>query len=91
MSQPTPFQLQVWAEIKKIPRGQTRTYLQIAQALGKPKASRAVANACGQNPNLISTPCHRVIRTDGGLGGYSGPGGQEAKRRLLISEGVKLK
>ncbi len=87
----TPFQRLVWQELKKIPKGQVRTYAQIASAIGHPRsAARAVANACGANPDLITTPCHRVIRSDGGLGGYSGPGGVETKRRLLQEEGVKI-
>lgn len=86
----TPFQRLVWQELKKIPKGQVRTYSQIAQSIGHPRSARAVANACGTNPNLITTPCHRVIRSDGGLGGYSGPGGIEAKRRLLHEEGVNI-
>jgi len=86
----TPFQELVWQELKKIPKGQVRSYAQIATALGKPSSYRAVASACAKNPNLISTPCHRVIRSDGGLGGYSGPGGIETKRKLLQQEGVNL-
>ncbi len=88
----TPFQQLVWAEIRKIPKGSIKTYKEIAQALGKPRAVRAVANACGKNPHPYpgDTPCHRVVRSDGGLGGYSGPGGIEQKRKLLLSEGIKL-
>ena len=82
----TEFQLKVWEEIKKIPKGETRTYKEIAFALGNSKSSRAVANACGKNPLLIHIPCHRVIRSDGGLGGYSGKGGVVRKRELLIKE-----
>ena len=84
----TKFQLQVWEEIKKIPKGQTKTYKDIALALKKPKSSRAVANACGKNPLLIKIPCHRVIRSDGKLGGYSGKGGMSQKRKLLKEEGA---
>ena len=79
----TKFQISVWKEIKKIPKGQTKTYKDIAVALNKPKSSRAVANACGKNPLLIEIPCHRVIRSDGKLGGYSGKGGVNQKRKLL--------
>ena len=84
----TKFQISVWKEIKKIPKGQTKTYKDIAVALNKPKSSRAVANACGKNPLLIEIPCHRVIRSDGKLGGYSGKGGMNQKRKLLKEEGV---
>ena len=84
----TEFQINVWEEIKKIPKGETRTYKDIALALKKPKSSRAVANACGKNPLLIEIPCHRVIRSDGQLGGYSGKGGINQKRKLLREEGA---
>ena len=84
----TKFQISVWKEIKKIPKGQTKTYKDIALALKKPKSSRAVANACGKNPLLIEIPCHRVIRSDGKLGGYSGKGGMSQKRKLLKEEGA---
>ena len=83
----TSFQISVWEEIKKIPLGETRTYKDIAKALNKPSSSRAVANACGKNPFLIEIPCHRVIRSDGMIGGYSGKGGSKKKRQLLIGEG----
>ena len=82
----TDFQKQVWEYLKTIPRGQTRTYQQIAQAIGKPKAARAVANACGKNPYPVIIPCHRVVRSDGSLGGYSALGGIERKKQLLESE-----
>ena len=84
----TVFQQLVWDQIDKIPYGETRTYKDIAIAIGKPKASRAVANACGKNPYPIKIPCHRVIRSDGGLGGYSGKGGIKTKKNLLKKEGV---
>ena len=61
----TSFQIRVWKEIKKIPQGETRSYKQIAKAIGRPKSSRAVANACAATPNPITVPCHRVIRSDG--------------------------
>lgn len=80
------FQKLVWAEIDKIPYGSTITYKEIAIKIGKPHAARAVANACGQNPEPIIRPCHRVICTNGDLGGYSGPGGIEAKKELLLQE-----
>ena len=64
----TNFQKKVWNEIKKIPKGRTTSYKQIAIAIGHPKAARAVANACGKYPNPIITPCHRVITSDGTIG-----------------------
>ena len=82
----TLFQKEVWLELSKIPKGETRTYKEIAIAIGHPKSARAVANACGENPHPIKIPCHRVIRSDGKLGGYSAPGGTAAKRRLLKEE-----
>ena len=83
----TKFQKKVWEEIKKIPEGSVKTYKEIACILGNPNSSRAVANACAQNPLIIEIPCHRVIRSDGMLGGYSGEGGIKKKRELLIKEG----
>ena len=85
----TEFQIKVWNELKKIPIGETRTYKEIAELIGKPKAARAVANACGQNPYPVIIPCHRVIRSDGGLGGYSGEGGIKKKKMLLTEEKLK--
>ena len=82
----TEFQKRVWNEIKKIPEGETRSYKDIAVALKKPNSSRAVANACGKNPFLEDIPCHRVIRSDGKIGGYSGKGGVKQKLNLLIRE-----
>tara|TARA_B100000963_G_scaffold308335_1_gene283779 strand:- start:130 stop:444 length:315 start_codon:yes stop_codon:yes gene_type:complete len=82
----TKFQLAVWTEIAKIRRGTTKTYSELANLLGKPKSARAVANACGKNPHPGPIPCHRVIRSDGSLGGYSGLGGIETKRKLLQTE-----
>ena len=84
--QGTDFQKKVWNELLKIPKGETRTYKEIAIAIGRPLAVRAVANACGKNPHPIKIPCHRVIRSDGKLGGYSAPGGTATKRRLLKEE-----
>ncbi|MDB9870559.1 MGMT family protein [Alphaproteobacteria bacterium] len=83
----TEFQLKVWNEIKKIPKGNVKTYKEIAEIIGNPNSARAVANACGKNPFLIEIPCHRVIRSDGGLGGYSGKGGVDMKKNLLMNEG----
>ena len=86
----TYFQKKVWNELKKIPKGEVRTYKEIAVAIGKPNSARAVANACGKNPTPIEIPCHRVIRSDGSLGGYSGKGGVSTKRKLLKREGISL-
>ena len=86
----TKFQLKVWKYLKTIPRGQLRTYSQVAKAIKKPKAVRAVANAIGKNPYAPKIPCHRVIRSDGSLGGYSGKGGINTKRKLLKLEGILL-
>ena len=80
------FQKNVWHEIEKIPYGETRTYKEIAIAIGKPHAYRAVANACGKNPLPIIRPCHRVICSDGKIGGYSAEGGTVLKRALLRCE-----
>ena len=90
MNEGTAFQKKVWSEIDKIPRGEVVTYSQIAKNIGHPKAARAVANACGANPNPIIIPCHRVIRSDGELGGYSGPGGIKKKKELLENEGISI-
>ena len=86
----TEFQLKVWAYLRKIPRGSIKTYSQVAKDIGKPLAIRAVANAIGKNPYAPKIPCHRVIRSDGSLGGYSGKGGIKTKKRLLKSEGILL-
>ena len=86
----TRFQLKVWNYLKKIPRGKVKTYSEVAKSIGKPLAVRAVANAIGKNPLAPQIPCHRVIRSDGSLGGYSGRGGIKTKRLLLKKEGVTL-
>ena len=86
----TEFQRKVWAYLSKIPRGSVKTYSQVAQGIGKPLAVRAVANAIGKNPNAPKIPCHRVVRSDGSLGGYSGKGGLKTKKLLLKKEGIKL-
>jgi methylated-DNA-[protein]-cysteine S-methyltransferase len=83
----TPFQRSVLQTARRIPPGTVWTYGQVARAIGKPKASRAVGQALGRNPIPIVIPCHRVVASDGGLGGYSG-GGLESKRLLLRLEGV---
>ena len=87
---PTKFQLKVWAYLKTIPKGKLKTYKQVAIAIKSPKSARAVANACAKNPYARKIPCHRVIRSDGGLGGYSGRGGVKKKVRLLRSEKVQI-
>jgi AraC family transcriptional regulator of adaptative response/methylated-DNA-[protein]-cysteine methyltransferase len=80
----TAFQWQVWNALQQIPRGTTRSYAEIARGLGRPTAARAVARACASNPVALVIPCHRVVREDGGLGGYRW--GIERKRELLESE-----
>ena len=87
----TDFQVSVWKELLKIPRGRTKTYKEIAVAIGRPNSSRAVANACAQNPYAPDVPCHRVVRSDGSLGGYSAEGGIERKRQLLEMESTKIR
>ncbi len=86
----TNFQLKVWNYLKKIPRGKVKTYSEVAKSIGKPLAVRAVANAIGKNPLAPQIPCHRVIRSDGSLGGYSGKGGIKTKKLLLKKEGITL-
>ena len=80
----TVFQQRVWSTLRQIPRGETRTYKDIANAIGAPKAVRAVGSACGANPVALVIPCHRALRTDGGLGGYAW--GVERKAKLLKIE-----
>lgn len=82
----TKFEKKVWNEISKIPYGQTMSYKEIAEAIGHPRAYRAVANACGKNPIPIIRPCHRVICSDGSIGGYSASGGTRLKSILLKIE-----
>ena len=86
----TFFQKKVWNYLKTIPKGQVRTYKQVAIGIKRPKSARAVANACAKNPYAPKIPCHRVIRSDGGLGGYSGIGGIKKKLRLLRDEKVSI-
>ena len=90
ISQLTDFQRQVLFAALQIPRGQIRTYMDIARQIGKPKAARAVGQALGHNPVPIVIPCHRVVASDGSLGGYSGGGGLETKAKLLQLEGASL-
>ena len=71
----------------KIPKGSVKTYKQVAIGINRPKSARAVANACGKNPYSPKVPCHRVIRSDGTLGGFSASGGIKAKKKLLKKEG----
>jgi AraC family transcriptional regulator of adaptative response/methylated-DNA-[protein]-cysteine methyltransferase len=85
----TAFQEAVWRELRKIPTGETRSYADIAAAIGDPKATRAVGTANGSNPIAVLVPCHRVIRSDGTLGGYAG--GLDRKRKLLAAEGAGWK
>jgi len=80
----TVFQQRVWDELRRIPRGETRTYQDIARAIGFPAAVRAVGSACGANPVALVVPCHRAVRTDGGLGGYAW--GLARKKKLLTLE-----
>jgi AraC family transcriptional regulator, regulatory protein of adaptative response / methylated-DNA-[protein]-cysteine methyltransferase len=80
----TAFQIQVWQELQKIPYGETRTYAEIAREIGTPNAVRAVGSACGANPVALVVPCHRVLRSDGSLGGYEW--GLERKKKLLETE-----
>ena len=80
----TAFQQRVWKALQEIPRGETRSYSELALQLGVPTASRAVAAACGANPIAMAVPCHRVVGKDGALTGYRW--GVERKRRLLEAE-----
>ena len=82
----TPFQRSVLLECAKIPKGETRTYSQVASAIGKPRAARAVGNALAINPLAPINPCHRVVKSDGELGGYSAKGGVAKKKLLLRKE-----
>ena len=84
----TKFQVKVWRYLQKIPVGNIKTYLEVAKAIGKPLAVRAVANAIAKNPYPSKIPCHRVIRSDGSLGGYSCKGGLKTKKELLKKEGI---
>ena len=86
----TKFQIKVWNYVKTIRKGEVKTYKQVAIGIKSPKSARAVANACAKNPYAPKIPCHRVIRTDGSLGGYSAKGGIKKKKLLLIRDGFKL-
>ncbi len=87
----TTFQKRVWEELLTIPSGAVVSYQQIARRIGRPGAARAVANAVAANPMPVVIPCHRVIRSDGKLGGYSGVGGVRRKKALLDAERERLK
>ena len=84
----TKFQKKVWNYLKTIRKGTVKSYKQVAIAINRPKSARAVANAVGKNPFAPKIPCHRVIRSDGSLGGYSGKGGVKTKKLLLKKEGI---
>lgn len=84
----TPFERAVWAAMREIPYGETRSYRWLAEKVGKPRASRAVGNACGKNPFLIVQPCHRVVGSGGTLGGFSS--GLALKKALLRLEGIEF-
>ncbi len=86
----TSFQRSVLQAARAVPRGQVVTYGQIGQRIGRPRAARAIGQALGSNPIPIVVPCHRVLASDGSLGGYSGRGGIRTKRRLLVLEGALL-
>jgi AraC family transcriptional regulator of adaptative response/methylated-DNA-[protein]-cysteine methyltransferase len=85
----TVFQRRVWEALRAIPRGETRTYSEIARAIGAPRAVRAVGSACGANPVALVVPCHRAVRADGGLGGYAW--GLHRKQQLLALEAAPAK
>jgi len=82
----SPFDRRVLAECRRIPYGETTTYRELASRVGRPRAARAVGGALRHNPVPLIVPCHRVLRSDGGLGGFSAPGGIDVKRRLLALE-----
>ncbi|OGR67363.1 MAG: hypothetical protein A2081_01630 [Elusimicrobia bacterium GWC2_61_19] len=86
----TLFQQAVWKACMRIPEGETRSYKWVAEQIGKPGAVRAVGSALGKNPFAPVVPCHRVIKSDGSLGGFSAPGGPKAKLNLLKKERARL-
>ena len=86
----TRFQVKVWKYLLKIPKGKVKTYKEVAVGIKMPNSARAVANACGKNPYAPRVPCHRVIRSDGTLGGFSAPGGKKVKTKLLKKEGFTI-
>ena len=83
----TKFQKMVWNGIANIPKGKVLTYQELAMQIGCPKSFRAVASACAKNPYVPEIPCHRVVRKDGRLGGYSAKGGIVKKKYMLQKEG----
>jgi methylated-DNA-[protein]-cysteine S-methyltransferase len=85
----TVFQKAVWEATKKIPRGKVTTYAVIASLIGRPRAARAVGNALNKNPFAPKVPCHRVVKSDGSLGGFAG--GTRKKKQMLEKEGVRIK
>lgn len=87
--QGSTFERRVWQAILEIPRGQTRSYAWVAQRAGSPGGARAAGGAAGRNPVPIICPCHRVVRIDGSIGGYTG--GLDIKKRLLMIEGTGLR
>ena len=86
----TKFQLKVWKYLITIPKGKVKTYKQVAIGIKSPKSTRAVANAFAKNPYAPKILCHRVIRSEGAVGGYSGRGGIKQKLKLLRSEKVAI-
>ncbi len=88
LSAGSAFQRRVWEVLRTIPHGKTLAYTEVAAAIGRPKAVRAVGGACGANPVPVLVPCHRVLAAHGGLGGFSG--GLDWKRTLLAREGIML-
>ena len=87
--EPTPFQLRVYEVVRRIPKGEVRSYQWVARKLGNPKLARAVGQALHRNPDPRRVPCHRVIRSDGSLGGYAW--GLARKRRLLHQESARIR
>lgn len=85
----TPFQVMVWSALREIPLGKVATYGEIAGEIGRPRAARAVGQACGSNNVVLFVPCHRVVAAQGKLGGFGG--GLSLKKALLLHEGVRLK
>ncbi len=85
------FKDKVYKLLREIPKGKVATYGQLAALAGNPKAARAVGRLMKINPDAPRTPCHRVVAADGSLHGYSGTGGLQAKKKMLLSEGVKFK
>lgn len=91
MERYTPFQRKVWLACARIPKGETRTYGELAREIGCPGAARAVGTALSKNPFAPTVPCHRVICKSGAMGGFSAPGGVKAKLKLLEREGALKK